>query len=116
MCDEGDKMSLKIQTVHFRFDRPGTQSGSVDFHNNVRAAGASIQGFETRYAKDQWLEALKCKVINVSVDNTIVTFVVEFDMHDSSQNRGEGSFDVQVIADVEASSARDTQEPTVKIG
>lgn len=108
-------MSLKIQTVHFRFDRPGTQAGSVDFHNNVRTAGASVQGFESRYTKDRWLEAFKCKVTNVSVNNTVVNFVVEFDMHDSSQNRGEGSIDIQVVADVEASSVQNIKEPTVRI-
>jgi hypothetical protein len=96
-------MSLRTMPQHFSFTGSGTQSGRADFGNNVRSAGAAVQGYNITYGNnDHHVRDLQVEASNVTMNGTVVTYDVTFKLRDGSNTQGNADINIVVFADVEA--------------
>lgn len=100
-------MALAFKTVRIKFPsakgEEQHQDGVAVFDKGVKAADASLKGFNVQYTEsDHHLLVIEIHVNNVSINDTKVSFGVDYLLRDHSGNIDdpyEGWIDVLVTAD-----------------
>ena len=77
------------------------ETANVSFGSTVINAAATVQGFDVSYSHDHHVRSINVKATMNSISGNQVSVSAVCEMRDDSNNKGEGTVTVLVIAECE---------------